>query len=162
MHLLVVEHQVEEVSCPACQYPSVGHFPVGVEAPVQYGPQVQALAVYLYQAQLVPMARTCEVLAEMCHCNLSEGTLMNWVQQVSATVAPTVAQIADWVSSSRLQHADETGVPVAGKLCWIHVNSTRWLTHLAWHPKRGKPALLHDWHLATLSWACHARPLDQL
>jgi transposase len=41
----------------------------------------------------------------------------------------------------RLQHADETGVRIGGKLHWVHVNSTRWLTHLAWHPKRGRPAL---------------------
>jgi len=30
---------------------------------------------------------------------------------------------------------------VGGKLHWVHVNSTRWLTHLAWHRKRGKQAL---------------------
>lgn len=141
IRLLVREHQVEEVCCPACQQVSAGHFPAGVEVPAQYGPHVQALAVYLYQAQLVPMARTCELLEEVCHCHLSEGTLMNWVQQVSARVGPLVAKIADWVSQCRLQHADETGVRVGGKLHWLHVNSTRWLTHLAWHPKRGKPAL---------------------
>jgi transposase len=30
---------------------------------------------------------------------------------------------------------------VGGKLHWMHVNSTPWLTHLAWHAKRGKQAL---------------------
>ncbi len=141
LRLLVREHQVEEVCCPACQHLSAGHFPAGVDAPMQYGPQVQALAVYLYQAQLVPMARTCELLEEVCCCHLSEGTLMNWVQQVSATVEPVMAQIAEWISYGRLQHADETGMHIGGKLHWLHVNSTRWLTHLAWHPKRGKPPL---------------------
>jgi hypothetical protein len=41
---------------------------------VQYGPNVQALAVYLHQGQLVPMARTCEALEEVCDCHLSQGT----------------------------------------------------------------------------------------
>jgi transposase len=40
-----------------------------------------------------------------------------------------------------LQHADETGVRVAGKRRWLHVNSTCWLTHLAWHGRRGRQAL---------------------
>jgi len=30
---------------------------------------------------------------------------------------------------------------IGGKLHWMHVNSTPWLTHLAWHPKRGKKAM---------------------
>ncbi len=29
---------------------------------------------------------------------------------------------------------------VHGRLHWLHVNSTRWLTHLAWHAQRGKAA----------------------
>jgi transposase len=47
VRLPVREHQVEEVCCPACQQVSRGSFPSGVEAPVQYGPNLRALAVYL-------------------------------------------------------------------------------------------------------------------
>jgi transposase len=65
MRLRVWEHHVEEVPCPACGQQNVGSFPAEVTAPVQYGPNVQALAVYLHQRQLVPMARTCEVLDEV-------------------------------------------------------------------------------------------------
>jgi transposase len=141
VRLLVREHQVEEVCCPSCQQMSRGSFPAGVEAPVQYGPNLRALAVYLHQYQLVPLARTCELLGDLCDCQLSEGTLTTWVQQAAHTLEPTIGRIADWISASRLQHGDETGVRVGGKLHWMHVNSTPWLTHLAWHAKRGKQAL---------------------
>lgn len=55
MRLRVCEHQVEEVCCPACGQQSVGIIPAEMLAPVQYGPHVQALAVYLHQGQLVPI-----------------------------------------------------------------------------------------------------------
>ena len=141
LHLLVREHQVEQVQCPACQHLSTGTFPAGVEAPVQYGPTVRALGVYLHQYQLVPLARTCELLADLYGCPLSQGTLTTWVQRASRTLGPTVARIADLLIASPFQHGDETGVRVEGKGHWVHVNSTRPLAHLAWHPKRGRQAL---------------------
>jgi transposase len=141
VRLRVCEHQVEEVACPACGQASVGSFPAEVTAPVQYGSNVQALAVYLHQGQLVPMARTCEVLEEVCGCHLSQGTLLRWVQEASERLITTVEKIADWLSMGRLQHGDETGIRVGGKLHWLHVNCTNWLTHLAWHQKRGRQAM---------------------
>ena len=108
---------------------------------MQYGPNLRALAVYLHQYQLVPLARTCELLCDLCDCQLCEGTLTTWVQQAAQILEPTVERIADWIRLSRVQHGDETGVRVGGKLRWMHVNSRRWLTHLAWHAKRGKQAL---------------------
>src|SRR6266851_1734024 len=62
VRVVVQEHQVEEVWCPVCQGRNEGSFPSGVEAPVQYGPNVRALGVYLHQYQLVPVARSCELL----------------------------------------------------------------------------------------------------
>ena len=91
---------------------------------MQYGPNVRALAVYLHQYQLVPLARTCELLADLCECHLSEGTLTSWVELAATMLKETVEHIADWLSASRLTHGDETGVRIGGKLHWLHVNST--------------------------------------
>jgi transposase len=141
VRLVVQEHQVEQVCCPACGHLNRGSFPQGVQAPVQYGPNVQALGVYLHQYQLIPLGRTCEVLSDLYDCQVSEATLVSWVQLASSSLEATVARIAQWLQVSRLLHADETGMRLFGKLHWMHVASTRFLTHLAWHPKRGKPAL---------------------
>lgn len=84
-------------------------------------------------------ARTCELLSDLCDCPISEGTLTALVELAAQTLEPTIAHIADCISASQVQHGDETGIRVRGKLHWMHVNSTRWLTHLTWHTKRGKP-----------------------
>src|SRR5215472_14451464 len=59
IRLLAHEHQIEAVCCPTCHTTSLGSFPASVSAPVQYGPNLQALAVYLHQGQLLQTARTC-------------------------------------------------------------------------------------------------------
>ena len=113
--LVVREHQVEEVCCPVCQQVSRGSFPAEVEAPVQYGPNLRALAVSLHEYQLVPLGRVSELLADLYACQLSEGTRLSWCEVAAARLAPTVAQIADRLSAGRFQYADETGVRIGGR-----------------------------------------------
>ncbi len=141
IRLLAHEHQIEAICCPTCHTTSLGHFPVSVSAPVQYGPHLQALAVYLHQGQLLPTARTCEALAALCGCQISEASVLQWSELAAERLAPTVERIAELIAASRLQHGDETGIRVYGMLHWLHVNSTRELTHLAWHASRGREAM---------------------
>jgi transposase len=106
IRLRVQEHQVEEVCCPDCHCKNVGQFPDEVVAAVQYGPNVQALAVYLHQGQLIPTARTCEALQAICGCQISEGTLVHWGETCAERLGPTIERIADLLASSKLQHGD--------------------------------------------------------
>ncbi len=141
MRLLAQEHQIEAICCPTCHSRNLGSFPAAVSAPVQYGPHLQALAVYLHQGQLLPTARTCQALAAICGCQIAEATRLPWSELAAERLAPTVEHIADLIAASRLQHADETGIRVYGMLHWLHVNCTRFLTHLAWHASRGRQAM---------------------
>ncbi len=141
LRLVVSEHQIEQVMCSHCRQVSSGSFPSEVSAPAQYGPDVRALAVYLQQYQLIPSERTCEALYDLYGCEISEGTLARWVTEAAERLEETMEKIGQWVRASQVQHADETGVRLGGKLHWLHVNSTRFLTHLAWHTKRGYQAL---------------------
>ena len=141
IRLLAQEHQLEAIGCPSCQCTSLGSFPASVTAPVQYGPNVQALAVYLHQGQLLPTARTCEALAAICGCQISEATLLQWSELAAERLAPTVERLAELIVASQVQHGDETGIRVYGMLHWLHVNCTRFLTHLAWHGSPGQEAM---------------------
>lgn len=141
MRLLAQEHQVQAIRCPACSTLTQGCFPASVAAPVQYGPRVQALAVYLHQGQLLPTARTCDTLAALCGCHLCEATLLQWSEVASQRLAPTIERIAELVAASPRQHGDETGIRIYGMLHWLHVNCTNDLTHLSWHASRGREAM---------------------
>jgi transposase len=141
LRLEVEEHQVEEICCPACHHLNRGSFPEGVDAPAQYGPNVQALAVYFSQFHLLPMERTCEALEDLCGAAISEGTLCAWILEASRRLSATMQQIKTFLCAGPLHHADETGIRVKGLLHWMHVSCTRWLTYYSWHRKRGKEAL---------------------
>ena len=70
------EHRSEEKTC-SCGHLNKAGFPEGVNAPVQYGELIQAVAVYLNVYQMIPYKRTCEILSDLLGCEMSEGTLHN-------------------------------------------------------------------------------------
>ncbi len=141
MRLVVTEHQVEVLTCPRCQHQNVGSFPSEVQAPAQYGPGVQALAVYFSQYQLLPMERIGEVFEDLLSCRLSDGTLATWIQKAARTLGPTMLLIKRLLLTQKLDHVDETGGRVKGLLHWFHVNATQWLTLYHWHRQRGQRAM---------------------
>jgi hypothetical protein len=57
--------------------------------------------VYLHQYQFVPLGRSCEVLADLYDCHLSEATLLSWVQLASSSLEATVERIAGWLKVGR-------------------------------------------------------------
>lgn len=141
LRLQIEEHQTEEICCPVCQHMNRARFPEGVNAPAQYGPNVQALAVYFSQFHLLPMERTCEALEDICGARISEGTLINWIQEAMKRLGPTMERIKALLSSGKFLHGDETGIHINKLLHWIHVACTSFLTYYSWHRKRGKAAL---------------------
>ena len=71
----VIEHRAERGCCRRCGRRSPAAFPEAVRAPVQYGPRLKAVGVYLSAYHLVPLARTRAILADVLGCALSVGTL---------------------------------------------------------------------------------------
>jgi transposase len=139
--LLVREHHSEQKQCPQCQQITVAPFPAEVRAPVQYGPRIAAMAVYLVQQQLLPLARACEVLEDVLAVSLSEGTLCNLIGQCASNLAEVEQHIKEALISSDVIHQDETGLYVTGQRQWMHVTCTPTLTHYGVHASRGHEAL---------------------
>jgi transposase len=137
---VVTEHQALCLSCPHCQQVNRGAFPPEVSSRAQYGPQVRALAVYLVEEQWVPLGRVQQLLSDLFAVAVGRGTLVAWVQQAAAVLAPVEEQIKAALRQAAVVHLDETGVRRGGQLAWAHVASTNRLTHYAIHSHRSSTA----------------------
>lgn len=137
----IIEHQAETKYCPCCGEETSGAFPEDVAATAQYGPGVATTAVYLNQEQLLPIERTCEVMADLFGCPIAEGTLQRAVERCHEELAETEAAIKDGIEKAEVAHFDETGMNVDGKNSWLHVASNGDLTYYSVQPKRGREAL---------------------
>lgn len=138
----VTEHRAEVKQCPQCGGTTTAAFPPGVTQPVQYGPTIKAQAVYFNQNHFIPLERTGEIFADLYGHPLGDATILAAGEEVAQQLEPVQA-----ATKAHLQHTpdpvhfDETGLRVAGRLCWTHVASTAQVTHLAVHDKRGAKAL---------------------
>jgi transposase len=140
VRLRVSEHQALHVRCPSCRTVSVGAFPAEAPSRAQYGPRLRALAVYLVEEQLLPLGRVQRLLTDLVGVRLGRGTLVRWIGQASALLAPVEEALTAALRRAPVLHSDETGVRRAGKLAWVHVASTSRLTRYAVHAKRGREA----------------------
>jgi transposase len=139
--LAVVEHRVVRVTCAACGAETAGAFPGGVAQPVQYGARLKAVGVYLRAYQLLPYARTQELLEDLFGAAPAEGTLQTAEAACGEALAAPEAAIARALRGAACAGFDETGVRVAGRREWLHVACTATLTHYGVHPKRGSRAI---------------------
>jgi transposase len=139
--VLVREYRAEHKPCPQCQHITVASFPKEAHAPLQYGPTIGAIAVYLTQQQLLPLARACEVMGDLLGVQMSAGTVCDLIKRCAEQLAPVEQQIKETLQEAEVIHQDETGLDVAGKRHWMHVTCTSTLTHYQVHPSRGQAAL---------------------
>lgn len=140
LRLHITEHQARHVRCPHCERVSVGAFPAEAPRRAQYGPRLRALAVYLVEAQFVPLGRVQQLLTDLFGMRLGRGSLVTWVQQAARVVEPVETALKAALRRAPVLHSDETGVRCGGKLAWAHVASTSQLTHYAVHAKRDSEA----------------------
>jgi transposase len=136
----VTEHQLIEREC-GCGHRTRGTAPAGAEAPVQYGPRIAAVIVYLHAGQFLSKDRTALALAELFGIPLSSGTVAALTARAAGQLDGFLAQVRQAIAASDVAGFDETGFRVAGRLAWVHCARTGKYTLLMVHPKRGRQAI---------------------
>jgi transposase len=135
--IVVTEHRAEKKCCPYCHVRQQASFPIGVQAPVQYGEGFAAWTAYLNIYQMLPLERIGQLFADLTGYRPSEATLLAHVKEMSSALEPVEQAIRQHVCNSPVVHVDETGFRVDGKAYWMHTACNDQWTFLYAHPSRG-------------------------
>ena len=138
-----VEHRLHKRRCarPGCGRVTVATAPVEVNAPVAYGPNLRALAVYLVVYQHVPVERAARLMADVTGAGCSTGWISSVLAQAAGALVEVEALIKTLITLAHLIHVDETSLNVAGSKQWLHVACTEKLTAYHLHESRGRKAV---------------------
>ncbi len=136
----VTEHQLIEREC-GCGHRTRGTAPASAQAPVQYGPRIAAIIVYLYAGQFLSKDRTALALAELFGIPCSSGTVAALTARAARRLEGFAEQVRARIAASEVAGFDETGFRVEGRLAWVHCARTGKYTLLMAHPRRGRQAI---------------------
>jgi transposase len=139
----VIEHQLIKRRC-GCGTVTTADAPAGVDAPVQYGPNVAAIVIYLYVGQFLSKDRTARALAELFGTPISGGTVAAMTARAAAGLSGRggfAEQVRVRLTEAQVAHFDETGLRVAGRLRWVHSASAGEYVLITVHDKRGVEAM---------------------
>jgi len=137
----VTEHRIEAKICPCCGKIAKGSFPENVNAPVQFGEHVQALATYFKNQHLIPAERVCQIFEDVFGFSISPGTCSKIDKRLFEKLASFEINLKAYLLASKVLHFDETGMRCQKKLNWIHVASSTTATFYGMHSKRGQEAI---------------------
>jgi len=126
----VTEYQVVAKKCPACGETATGAAPAGVTSLVQYGPGVHAMAALAVCANYLPVARAARLVAAFTAVNVSAGFVAGVRGKAASQLDPFMDRVRALLRQARVLYADETPARADGRLRYVHVACTEFLTAL--------------------------------
>ena len=124
----VTEYQVAARQCPECGGVSVGLAPAGVTGRAQYGPLVHAQTALAACANYLPVARAARLVASLTGVKVSAGFTAGVRGKAAARLGPFMDRARELLHAVPVLYADETPARAAGKLHYVHVACTEFLT----------------------------------
>jgi len=124
-----------------CGCQNIADFPKGVNAPVSYGENIEALVAYFHARQYLPFARLKETLNDAFGVPISEGGVHCLLRRFAQKATPIYEMIKQRVQDSQVIGTDETGLKVNGckHLFWTWQNP--FFTYIAHSNNRGSETI---------------------
>ena len=105
--------------CPTCQHQQLANFPLGVNAPIQYGSSVETLVGYFSVYQYIPFKRLQGLFSQLFSLPLSQGSIGNILERSAQKCDGVYQEIKAQILQSSVVGSDETGAKVNGIKWWI-------------------------------------------
>lgn len=133
---IYTEYQSYSKTC-SCGFKNKADFPQGVNAPVSYGENIEALVGYLHARQYVPFARMKEIFNHVFGTSISEGGLHYLLERFAKKTSSVYQIIKQRIEQAAVVGTDETGVKINGGKHWFWTWQTPYLTYIAHSGSRG-------------------------
>lgn len=130
-----------------CGCQNTAGFPQGVNAPISYGGNIEALIAYFHARQHIPFARMKEIFNNVFGVNISEGGIHYLLEKFAQKTTPIYEIIKQRVQQSPVVGTDETGVKVNGKKHWLWTWQTSKLTFITHSNNRGSETINREFPL---------------
>lgn len=130
------EHQSFAKTCK-CGCLNKGTFPHNINAPIQYGDSIEALAVYFSSRQYMPFSRLSECFSDVFGINICQSSIVNALSRFASKALPVYQRIKENIKKAPVLGTDETGVKVNGKKGWFWVWQNELNTYISFSLSRG-------------------------
>ena len=97
---------------------------------VIYDDTVKALVVYLNVVLFLPYGRIAAFLKDVFGLDISQGSMVNWVNAAKRSAEPAIRQIEDYIKRSSIVGFDESGLYCNKRLDWTWIAQTTYFTLL--------------------------------
>lgn len=137
-----IEHRNFKKQCVCCGQVVKSRLPAHLKASIQYGATVAATIGYLSVYQCLPYQRLTALLKSLFHLPISEGSVQNILERLSANATPAYQLIQQKVADSKVVGSDETGASIGGKKAWFFTWQNESSTFLSASFSRGYDTIL--------------------
>jgi transposase len=136
----VTEHQLVSRRC-GCGQVTKALAPIGVSAPVVYGPRIAAVAVGLWHGQFLAKARVAQIMGTVFGAPMAPGTVAAMASRAAAALGEFTEAVREQIAAADVAGFDETGFRVGGGLVWVHCAQTARYSLVTVHARRGREAM---------------------
>lgn len=137
---IYTEYQSYSKTCH-CGFKNKADFPKGVNTPISYGANIEALVGYFHGRQYIPFARMKETFNDVFGISISEGGIHYLLERFAKKTSAVYQLIKQRVEQCTVVGTDETGVKVNGNKHWFWTWQTPNLTYIVHSKNRGSQTI---------------------